>query len=100
MTAIAPVSAARVTNPVLHDAVPLAYRRLQAQLTTFGASDYSPEKLVAAVDEFCRTRCSSAVPPAQVLIECTTLAAARLDAVHVRLIEVLARQSLDCSVAE
>jgi len=100
MTAIAPVSAARVTNPVQHDAVPLAYRRLQAQLTTFGASDYSPEKLVAAVDEFCRTRCSSAVPPAQVLIECTTLAAARLDAVQVRLIEVLARQSLDCSVAE
>ena len=100
MTAIAPVSATLVTNPLQNDVVPLAHRRLQAQLTTFGASDYSPDKLVAAVDEFCRTRCASAVPPAQVLIECTTLAAARLDAATVRLIEVLARPSIDCSVAE
>jgi hypothetical protein len=64
------------------------------------ASNYTPEGLVSAIVEFCQGRRAIGVPPAQVMIECTTLAAARLDSAGVRLVEILARQSLACPVAE
>ena len=70
------------------------------QLVPLCAPEYSPAALVAAIAEFCRARLSSGIPSAQVLIECTTLAASRLDTVGVRLVEVLARQSIVCPVTE
>lgn len=70
------------------------------QLIPLSAPDYSPEALVSTIAEFCRARRSAGVPSAQVLIECTTLAASRLDSAGVRLVEVLARQSIACPLTE
>jgi hypothetical protein len=70
------------------------------QLIPLSASNYSPEALISAIAEFCRARRSAGVLPAQVLTECTTLAASRLDTAGVRLVEVLARQSIVCPVTE
>jgi hypothetical protein len=70
------------------------------QLVPLCAPEYSPAAMVAAIAEFCRARRSSGISAAQVLIECTTLAASRLDTAGVRLVEVLARQSIVCPVAE
>lgn len=100
MTATAPVLLALSAIPVQHEPMAPAHRRLQMQLIPLSASNYSPEALVSAIAEFCRARRAVGVPPAQVLIECTTLAASRLDNAGVRLVEVLARQSIVCPVTE
>ena len=100
MTAIASLPAAPIATPLLLEPATLAHRRLQTQLIPLCAPDYSPSALIAAIAEFCRARRASGVPPAQVLIECTTLAASRLDGAGVRLVEVLARQSIVCPAAE
>ncbi len=100
MTAIAPPSLASIGNPLHHEPDMLVHRRLQTQLRPFCAPDYSPEALVSAIAEFCRARRAAGVPSVQVLIECATLAASRLDSAGVRLVEVLARQSIACPVAE
>lgn len=100
MTAIALRSVASVTSAIQLEPAMLARRRLQTQLIPFCAPDYSPAALVSAIAEFCRARRASGVPAAQVLIECTTIAAARLDSAGVRLVEVLARQSVACPVTE
>jgi len=100
MTATAPVLVAPIATPVPHEPIALAHRRLQMQLVPLTASDYCPERLVSAIAEFCRARQSFGLSPLQVVQECTTLAASRLDAPGVRLVEVLARQSIACPVAE
>jgi len=100
MTAIASAPVASLATSLTRESVALSHRRLQAQLLPLGAPNYSPEGLVSAIAEFCRARRSIGVPSAQVMIECTTLAASRLDSAGVRLVEVLVRQSLACPVAE
>jgi hypothetical protein len=100
MTAIASVPVASLASSLTRESVQLSHRRLKAQLLPLGAPNYSPEGLVSAIAEFCRARRSIGVPAAQVMIECTTLAASRLDSAGVRLVEVLVRQSLACPVAE
>jgi hypothetical protein len=100
MTATAPAFLSPVAPPVQHEPIGLAHRRLQMQLVPLSARDYSPEALVSAIAEFCLARRSVGVACAQVLIECTTVAASRLDSAGVRLVEVLARQSVGCLVAE
>lgn len=100
MTAIAssiaaPLSATRQLEPAT-----IAHRRLRAQLIPLRAPNYSPAALVSAIAEFCRARRAKGVACAQVVLECTAVAAARLDSAGVRLVEVLARQSLACPVAE
>src|SRR6266536_5020472 len=94
MTAIASLSVASqvaspiasLANPLQREFVLLAHRRLQTQLLPFTASNYTPEGLVSAIVEFCLARRAIGVPPGQVMIECTTLAAARLDSAGVRLV--------------
>jgi len=100
MTAIASQPVASAGRPIQHELVSLAHRCLQMQLVPLCAPEYSPAAMVAAIAEFCRARRSSGISAAQVLIECTTLAASRLDTAGVRLVEVLARQSIVCPVAE
>jgi hypothetical protein len=100
MTATAPVLLALGATPVQHEPMAPAHRRLQMQLIPLSASNYSPDALISAIGEFCRARRLVGIPPAQVLIECTTLAASRLDSAGVRLVEVLARQSIVCPVTE
>jgi hypothetical protein len=100
MTATAPVFVAPIATPAPHELITLAHRRLQIQLVPLTASDYCPERLVSAIAEFCRARRSFGASPSQVLQECAILAALQLDAPGVRLVEVLARQSIACPVVE
>jgi hypothetical protein len=100
MTAIAsvPLTPAGRFKPREPDT--LAHRLLQLQLVPLDATDYSPAGLVAAITDFCHARRSAGAPSEQVLEECRAVAASRLDTAGVRLVEVLARQTLVCPVPE
>ena len=99
MTATAPVSVTPIRLPH-RESDTVAHRRLRMQLVPLDAAEYSPERLVAAVTEFCQSRVSAGIECEQVLDECRMVAASRLDIAGVRLVEVLARQSLTCPVPE
>ena len=96
-TASVPLTSVRLLQRELDT---VAHRRLLMQLVPLDAPQYSPERLVAAVTEFCRARVSAGVRCEQVLEECKAVASSRLDIAGVRLVEVLARQSLICPAPE
>jgi hypothetical protein len=100
MTAIASVPLAAIGRPPQRELDTIAHRRLQVQLFPLDAIEYTPDRLVKAVTDYCQARRLAGVPCEQVLEECRTIASSRLDIAGVRLVGVLAEQSLICPVPE
>jgi hypothetical protein len=100
MTAIPSIPLAPIGRPIQRELDTIAHRRLQKQLIPLDALEYTPDRLVRAVTEFCQTRRLAGASCEQVLEECRTIAASRLDISGVRLVRVLAEQSLICPVPE
>jgi len=100
MTAIASVPLTPAIRFAQREPDTIAHQLLQLQLVPLDAADYSPARLVAAVTDFCHARRSAGVSCDQVLEECQAIAGTRLDLAGVRLVEVLAQQTLVCPVPE
>jgi hypothetical protein len=100
MTAIPSVPLAPIGRPIQRELDTIAHKRLQKHLIPLDAQEYTPDRLVRAVTEFCQTRRLAGASCEQVLEECGRIAASRLDIAGVRLVRVLAEQSLICPVRE